>query len=164
MKKISVFFSILIMGLLIISSVFASSVVGVIGKYSNDEIIFKVRGRSSSYIIRRGGRRVSGSSRRLIFKIKSKTGYKILNTTKLKFRGKTYKFSARNVQNNYFKKGRIRIRQFVAKGVIVELEYFICKVSDDTCMRRVKKFKVVYPNGRLMTGQINKIILKEIAN
>jgi hypothetical protein len=146
---------------LLINTAVGSAMTEYRGNYKNEHVTFNATYRSASWLFMREGRRRGGSSQTVIFKIKANEGYKILNDTNVKFKGSTNKFKAQNVVNNYYREGEISLKGVIETNDIVELEYFICKTSDDTCERYTKKLKLTIERKPQGSHDIIKIIINE---
>ncbi len=141
MKRTKIYIIIILACVFIAGSVYASSYTEYYAVYNNEHISLKVRNRNITWVNKRK-RRLS-RRRSIVFELKAKPGYKILNNTTVMALGQTKKFNAKFI-NKYFKNGTTWVRGSLRRDNVFTITYFVCKAGGDTCIRVSQVLKFIF--------------------
>jgi hypothetical protein len=82
----------------------------------------------------------------------------------VRFNRNSYIINGSNIENNYYTSGQTSQRGSFFPSFEFELEYYICKKSDEICIRVLKKFKVVINTRARGSHDRVKVEIVEITN
>lgn len=163
MKKAAFPITAILINIFFITIISASASVKYSGKYKNKHVKFTAAYISSDlmYQDRRTGRARVIVYNTVKFFITSKPGFKLINKSSIKFKGKIYKFKGIEYINQFYKYGKIKFKGKIKNNDTLILTYYIYNVSNKTKQRVIKNLKIIIPRNTGINRNTIKMIIKE---
>ena len=118
MKKVKIFVNIVLINLILVSTISASFTTRYIGEYQNEHFKLDVTYISYDPMYHR-------QPFKIIFFITAKPGFELINQSSISLKGKVYQFNGIEFINQFFKKGKIDINEYLLTTNDFKLTYYI---------------------------------------